>query len=94
MTYLYFIHSPSKNKIYVGVTTHLQERLKKHNDHAYAGAFSKIATDWELIFQKEFEDKQEALFLEKFIKKMKSRKFIEKVIQQPEILEDILTKRK
>ncbi|WP_340199862.1 GIY-YIG nuclease family protein [Ascidiimonas sp. W6] len=52
MSYLYSIHSPSKNKIYVGVTTHLQERLKKHNDHAYAGAFSKIATDWELIFQK------------------------------------------
>jgi putative endonuclease len=68
MTYLYFILSPAKNKIYVGVTSNLQERLRKHNDHSYAVAFSKIATDWELIFQKEFEDKQEALFLERFLK--------------------------
>jgi putative endonuclease len=94
MTYLYFILSPAKNKIYVGVTSNLQERLRKHNDHSYAGAFSKIATDWELIFQKEFEDKQEALFLERFIKRMKSRKFIQKIIENPEILNDILSKRK
>jgi putative endonuclease len=94
MTYLYFILSPAKNKIYVGVTSNLQERLRKHNDHLYAGAFSKIATDWELIFQKEFEDKQEALFLERFIKRMKSRKFIQKIIENPEILNDILSKRK
>jgi putative endonuclease len=94
MTYLYFILSPAKNKIYVAVTSNLQERLRKHNDHSYAGAFSKIATDWELIFQKEFEDKQEALFLERFIKRMKSRKFIQKIIENPEILNDILSKRK
>jgi putative endonuclease len=94
MTYLYFILSSAKNKIYVGVTSNLQERLRKHNDHSYAGAFSKIATDWELIFQKEFEDKQEALFLERFIKRMKSRKFIQKIIENPEILNDILSKRK
>jgi hypothetical protein len=37
-------------------------------NYVYQKALSKIATDWELIFQKEFEDKQEALFLERFLK--------------------------
>ncbi|MEN9337288.1 MAG: hypothetical protein RLZZ500_2275, partial [Bacteroidota bacterium] len=36
----------------------------------------------------------DALFLERFIKKMKSKVFIEKVIQNPEILTDILAKSK
>jgi putative endonuclease len=63
-------------------------------NYVYQKALSKIATDWELIFQKEFEDKQEALFLERFIKRMKSRKFIQKIIENPEILNDILSKRK
>ncbi|XLS28690.1 GIY-YIG nuclease family protein [Flavobacteriaceae bacterium M23B6Z8] len=94
MTYLYFIYSPSKNKIYVGVTDDPKERLQKHNDHSYQGAYTKIANDWEFVFHKEYQNRQNALFLEQFIKKMKSRKFIEKIMDNPDILEDILKKQK
>ena len=37
--------------------------------------------------------KDEALYLEKLIKKMKSKKFIEKVINNTKILDNILEKR-
>ena len=94
MTYLYFIFSPSKNRIYVGVTSDIAIRLKKHNDHTYLKAYSKIASDWELIFQKVYQNKQDALYLERFIKKMKSRKFIDKILEQPHILDDILLHKK
>ena len=94
MNYLYFIFSPSKNKIYVGVTSNLEERLQKHNNHTYSKAYSKMASDWEYVLKKGFTNKEDALFLERFIKKMKSRKFIEKIINKPDILNDILANNK
>jgi putative endonuclease len=40
------------------------------------------------------DSKENAVYLEGFIKRMKSRIFIEKVINDPTILEQILSKRK
>ena len=53
-----------------------------------------MATDWELVLSKKCGSKEDAIYLEKFVKRMKSRVFIEKVIAGPEILDDILGKRK
>jgi putative endonuclease len=41
----------------------------------------------------ECNDRNSTLYLERFIKKMKSKVFIEKIIQNPEILSDILSKK-
>ncbi len=53
-----------------------------------------MATDWELVMSKKCGSKEDAIYLEKFVKRMKSRVFIEKVISGPKILDDILGKRK
>ena len=91
--FLYILHSKTSSKFYVGETHDVQERILKHNQHEYANAFSKIANDWTLAISFECNDRSEALFLERFIKKMKSKIFIEKIIQNPEILSDILSKK-
>ena len=91
--YLYIIFSPSKKTFYVGETDDLEIRLEKHNSHAYSGSFTKIASDWEFALTKIFKEKKDAIFLEKFIKRMKSKKFIVRVIENPQILDDILKKR-
>ena len=91
--FLYILHSKTSTKYYVGETHDVKERILKHNQHQYANAYSKIANDWTLALNFECIDRSEALFLERFIKKMKSKFFIEKIIQNPEILEDILSKK-
>jgi len=93
MHYLYIIFSNSLNKFYVGESHNIEERLFKHNMHSYKGAFSKIANDWHIVLSKNCNSKKEALFLEAFIKRMKSKKFILKIIDNPAILDDILSKK-
>ena len=94
MHYLYIIYSKSVNKFYIGETHNIEERIIKHNEHSYSDSFTKIANDWELVLLFNCSNKEEATFLEKFIKKMKSRVFIEKIISNSSILTDILSKRK
>jgi putative endonuclease len=91
--FLYIVYSITSTKYYVGETHNIQERIQKHNEHEYANSFSKIANDWELVLTFECNDRNSALYLERFIKKMKSKIFIEKIIQNPEILSDILSKK-
>ena len=69
------------------------KRILEHNQYKYANSFSKIANDWTLALAFECNDRSEALFLERFVKKMKSKIFIEKIIRNPEILSDILSKK-
>ncbi len=92
MHYLYIIYSKTADKFYIGETHNLEERLQKHNEHSYNNSFTKIASDWKLVLQFNCINRDNALFLEQFIKRMKSRKFIEKIIAQPNILTDILAK--
>src|SRR5690606_25646059 len=54
--------------------------------------FTKAASDWELVLSFQCNTKEDAVFLERFIKKMKSRKFIEKVVENPQILNGVLKK--
>jgi len=93
MHYIYIIFSKQKNTYYIGETHQLQERLQKHNTHSYNNSFSKIASDWEYALTYECKNKDHATYLEKFIKRMKSKKFTQKVIENPQTLTDILSKR-
>jgi putative endonuclease len=93
MHYLYIIYSESKDKYYVGETNDPEFRLKLHNQHAFDKSFTKIAEDWQLKLNYDCQNRSDAIYLEKFIKRMKSRKFIQKIIDQPEILNDILSKK-
>ena len=92
MHYLYILHSKTVNTFYVGESHDLNERLLKHNQHIYDGSFTKIASDWETVLTFECVSKNQAVSLEKFIKKMKSKVFIQKLITNPEILNDIINK--
>ena len=91
--FLYIIYSTSKSIYYVGETHNIAERILKHNQHLYSNSFTKIANDWSLKLSIALENRSEAVFLESFIKRMKSKKFIEKVINDPNILLDILSKK-
>ncbi|MEJ1223259.1 GIY-YIG nuclease family protein [Sediminicola sp. 1XM1-17] len=88
--WIYILYSKKANKYYVGESSNPQNRLAQHLEHRFKNNFTKIANDWTLALEKEVPSKKDALFLERFIKRMKSRRFIEKIIVSPDILIDIL----
>ena len=93
MHFVYILFSEKINRFYIGETPDVQVRLNQHNFHYFTSNFTKSANDWILKLAIECVDKKKALFLEKFIKRMKSRKFIEKAINNPSILQNILDKK-
>ena len=78
--YCYIIYSMTLDKYYVGYSADIVSRLKKHNEK-HKG-FTGTANDWELVYHEKFETKRAALIREKQIKKWKSRRKIEYLIEK------------
>ena len=80
MHFIYIIYTPTFDKYYVGESIDPTERVLQHNKGLYKGASTSYATDWMLKLTLSVATKEEALKIERFIKSMKSKKFIEKLI--------------
>jgi putative endonuclease len=65
----------------------LESRLLKHNTGAYNGSFTAQAKDWELYYLIECEKTEQAVNIEKHIKRMKSRKYLENIKKYPEMVD-------
>ncbi len=75
MPHCYIIYSEKLNKYYVGACIDLPRRLREHNTgHS---KFTSTGMPWVLFYYEEFHTLQEAKNRELYIKKMKSRKYIE-----------------
>jgi len=82
MNYLYIIKSKSYDKYYVGITSHPDVRLEEHNN-SERDLYTKRYRPWELAALYSCgEDLGYAMRVERFIKKQKSRAFIEKLIEK------------
>ena len=91
--FLYILHSNAIDRFYIGETPDIQTRLQQHLEHHFKTNFTKAANDWEVVLSKECGSRDDALYLERFIKRMKSKKFIVKIIENPQILDDLLDKK-
>jgi putative endonuclease len=78
MYFIYILHSISIDKFYVGTTDNVELRLEQHNSGFYSDSFTTKAIPWVVRLKFEYESSKKAYELERFIKRMKSRKFIEK----------------
>jgi putative endonuclease len=74
------LYSKTFDKIYVGYTSNLSQRLESHNFYAKKGWTIKFRP-WELIYSEEFELKSGALKREKELKTAKGREFIWQVVR-------------
>ena len=72
---VYVLYSPGYDKIYVGYTSNLEQRLLSHNKLGKKGWTIKYRP-WELVFTEEYENKSEALRREKQLKSAKGREFV------------------
>ena len=76
--FTYILYSGKIDRYYIGSTYDIKWRLERHN--MGWGKFTKYGIPWELVYSEQFETKAEALKREREIKKKKSRKYIEELI--------------
>ncbi len=70
---MYILFSQTKNKFYIGFTSNLEERLKRHNQKSKG--FTGSINDWEIVYHERFLTKDKATQREKQIKSWKSRNY-------------------
>jgi putative endonuclease len=75
MFYVYVLHSASFDKIYIGYTQNLEQRLLSHNELGKKGWTIKYRP-WKLIHKEEFKTKAEAMNREKQLKSYRGREWI------------------
>ena len=88
---VYILHSATLNRFYIGYTSELETRLEFHKNAASSKYTSK-ADDWLLFLKISCESKRQALRIEKHIKNMKSKVYIENLLKYPEISTKLLNK--
>ncbi len=79
--FVYIIYSKMADRYYVGQTEDIEERLALHNSHFFGHSFTKTAADWVLKYSLKCQSRSQAVRIESHIKKNKSRKYVEDLIQ-------------
>jgi putative endonuclease len=75
--YVYILQSiPFPEKTYIGFTTDLDNRLKKHNEGG--SKYSATYKPWEIKNAISFVEKEKALAFEKYLKSHSGRAFAKK----------------
>lgn len=78
---VYAIYNQRCDKIYIGQTQNLEERLRMHNNHTFGGYTSRYVGKWRLLYKEEFSTRGESLTREKQLKSFRGREFIRKHIR-------------
>ncbi len=72
---VYILYSKKFDKIYIGYTSNLTERLLSHNELAKKGWTLKYRP-WTLVYSEDLETKERAVIKEKQLKSGKGREWI------------------
>ena len=90
MFHVYFLYSEKFDKFYVGHSDDPERRLSEHN-HNDNPTFTSKYRPWTLAWHFPVsENRGEAIKIEKFIKRQKSRKLIERIINEKLTLYDFI----
>ena len=72
---VYVLYSKDYNKIYIGFTSNLEQRMLSHNELGKKGWTIKFRP-WRLIYKEEYQLKPDAMKREKELKTATGRNFI------------------
>ncbi|MCK5471962.1 GIY-YIG nuclease family protein [Candidatus Gracilibacteria bacterium] len=80
MYFVYLIEN-FEGRIYIGFTSNLSLRLKRHNNiDSRERRWTKNKGRWRLIYSEEFVTKNEAMKREKYLKSLKAGQKIKKIL--------------
>ena len=77
---VYVLYSPNFEKIYIGYTSNLEQRLLSHNVLGKKGWTIRFRP-WVIVFTEEYSTKEEAMYREKQLKQANHRTLIWKKIK-------------
>ena len=89
MYFVYILHAPASDIYYTGQTDNLPLRLQFHNELSQ-NSFTSKHRPWVLKRSIPVESRSTAILIEKYIKGRKSKKFIERLIEDQEAIEKLL----
>ena len=89
MATVYILQSIEKNKFYIGSCKDLYIRLEEHKSKVYKNSFTSHNDDWKLFFSIENLSYTQARNIEKHIKKMKSKTYINNLTRYPEMAHNL-----
>ena len=72
------MRSQKDGKLYIGSTEDSKRRFKEHN-FGRTG-YTKLKRPWKLVYKEEFKTKKEAIKRERYLKRLKSKKYLESLI--------------
>ena len=78
--YVYVLYSEKLNRYYIGSTSDLEDRLKKHNG-THKG-YTSSGQPWILVYNEGYESKSEAILRERQLKTWKNRERLEALIRR------------
>ena len=88
--FVYILYSASIDKYYVGRTENFENRLLYHNSGVRNKIWTKRGMPWVRYLLLENLNQRQSYQLEAFIKKQKSRKFIERLGSDSQFLKEFL----
>lgn len=77
--FVYIIYSKYRDKYYIGQSEDPSKRLEDNNTGR--SKYTSVAKDWRVVYSEQFDTRQEAIQRENQIKKKKSRKYVEFLIE-------------
>ena len=78
--YVYILHNPQKNFIYIGYSTNLKNRFEEHN-HGYSKS-TKAYLPLELIHYESYRNKKDAKRREMYLKTNKGKTTIKTMLKE------------
>jgi putative endonuclease len=79
--FVYAIYNQESQKIYIGQTENLEERIRLHNDKFFKNSYtSRFLGSWKLVYREEVADRKAALVRERQLKSYQGRQFVKKFI--------------
>ena len=91
---VYILYSSKLDRFYIGTTDDVPNRLIEHNNLYYKDAFTSRGVPWVLYLSIDGLLSEKAYQIERHIKKMKSKKYIENLKSYPEIIIKLIAKYK
>ncbi|MFH1360062.1 MAG: GIY-YIG nuclease family protein [Candidatus Omnitrophota bacterium] len=83
MTYVYILESEKNGRYYIGSTTNIEKRIRKHNEGAVHT--TKRFLPVKLVFKKEYSDSKIAQKIEYKLKRLKRKDYLIKIVKSGEI---------
>ena len=87
MHFIYIIYTAKFDKYYIGETVNISDRIEEHKTGYFKDSSTKYTDDWVLVLSLQTDSRTSAREIERYIKSMKSKKFIKRLISETAYLD-------